>query len=78
MTCPIFALSRKRSREAKARRAAEPGRPGRRVRVVFTDDALAESVAPGGRLDRALSVVERRPGNQPAAGAPAPAALPVT
>lgn len=53
-------------------------RTHRNAAGAFTDDALAESVAPGGRLDRALSVVERLPGNQPAAGAPTPAALPVT
>lgn len=29
------------SREAKALRAAQPGQPGRRVRVIFADNALA-------------------------------------
>ncbi len=42
------------SREAKARRAAEPGAP-RRVRVVFADDALAAE-------DLLLQVRERPPG----------------
>ncbi len=32
---------------------------------VFTDDALARSVSPGGRLDRALQVLEALPGDIP-------------
>ncbi|SEL24602.1 hypothetical protein SAMN04515665_11067 [Blastococcus sp. DSM 46786] len=46
----------------------------------FVDDGLAEAVSEGGRLDRALAVVERLPGGQPGAepGAPPAAPLPVT
>ena len=40
----------------------------------FVDDGLAESVADGGRLDRALSVVERLPGSSGSDGGGAPAA----
>ncbi|TFV67930.1 UNVERIFIED_ORG: hypothetical protein E4P37_02255, partial [Bacillus sp. AZ43] len=44
----------------------------------FRDDGLAESVAPGGRLDRALSVIERLPGGLGADGTGAAPALRVT
>ena len=45
----------------------------------FTDDDLAKEVASGGRLDRALSVVERLPQTTPADGtAPPGPASPVT
>ena len=39
----------------------------------FADDHLTEAVSPGGRLDRALAVVERLPAAQGAGGDPAPA-----
>ncbi|SNR75803.1 DUF6049 family protein [Blastococcus mobilis] len=38
----------------------------------FRDDGLAESVDTGGRLDRALAVIERLPGGLPAGGSDAP------
>ncbi|MGY1718189.1 DUF6049 family protein [Blastococcus sp. SYSU DS0552] len=42
----------------------------------FVDDGLAEAVGTGGRLDRALTVIERLPGGPPATEPAAP--LPVT
>ena len=43
------------SRQAKALRAAEPGQPQRRVRVIFADNALAAE-------DLLLQVRDRPPG----------------
>lgn len=45
------------SREAKALRAAEPGQPGRRVRVVFAENVLAAE-------DLLLQVREAPPGGE--------------
>jgi hypothetical protein len=39
----------------------------------FLDDGLADSIAPNGRLDRALAVVERLPGSSAPSGAVVPA-----
>jgi hypothetical protein len=39
----------------------------------FLDDGLAESIAPDGRLDRALAVIERLPGSSAPSGATVPA-----
>lgn len=44
----------------------------------FADDDLAESVGPGGRLDRALAVIERLPRSSPGAGEEPVPVLPVT
>jgi len=43
----------------------------------FLDDGLADSVAGGGRLDRALSVIERLPGTTPPGSTQTVPALPV-
>jgi hypothetical protein len=45
------------SREAKALRAAEPGQPGRRVRVVFAENAIEAE-------DLLLQVREAPPGGE--------------
>ncbi len=52
-----FATFPEASREAKALRAAEPGQPGRRVRVIFADTALAAE-------DLLLQVREPLPGGE--------------
>jgi hypothetical protein len=44
----------------------------------FLDDGLADSIADGGRLDRALSVIERLPGTTPPGSGQTVSALPVT
>ncbi len=44
----------------------------------FADDDLAESVGPGGRLDRALAVIERLPRSSPGADEEPVPVLPVT
>jgi hypothetical protein len=43
----------------------------------FLDDGLAESVAPDGRLDRALAVIERLPGSSAPGGTQVAPAIPV-
>lgn len=44
----------------------------------FTDDGLTEEISPGGRLDLALTVLERLPGGSPADGTGGATRLPVT
>ncbi|MGY2065921.1 DUF6049 family protein [Blastococcus sp. SYSU DS0619] len=44
----------------------------------FVDDELTEAIGVGGRLDRALAVVERLPGGAPESGTGPAAPLPVT
>lgn len=44
----------------------------------FLDDGLAGSIAPGGRLDRALAVIERLPGSTAPGGTQIVPAIPVT
>ena len=43
----------------------------------FLDDGLADSIAPGGRLDRALAVIERLPGSTAPGGTQIVPAIPV-
>lgn len=52
-----FATFPEASREAKARRAAEPAQPGRRVRVVFAENATEAE-------DLLLQVREAPPGGE--------------
>jgi hypothetical protein len=44
----------------------------------FVDDGLADSIGSGGRLDRALTVIERLPATTPPGGTDTQPALPVT
>ncbi|MFP5371723.1 MAG: DUF6049 family protein, partial [Actinomycetes bacterium] len=53
-------------------------RPHRSASGNFRDDELADSIRPGGRLDRALAVLERLPGTVPPGGTEPVPALPVT
>ncbi len=53
-------------------------RPHRSASGDFRDDDLADSIRPGGRLDRAVAVLERLPGTVPPGGTEPIPALPVT
>ena len=52
--------------------------PHRSASGGFRNDGLAESIASGGRLDRAVAVLERLPGTVPPGGTEPVPALPVT
>ena len=52
--------------------------PHRSASGGFRDDDLADSIGSGGRLDRALAVLERLPGTVPPGGTEPVPALPVT
>ena len=53
-------------------------RPHRSASGGFKDDDLVESISTGGRLDRAVAVLERLPGTVPPGGSDPVPALPVT
>ena len=52
--------------------------PHRSASGGFRNDDLADSIGPGGRLDRAVAVLERLPGTVPPGGSEPVPALPVT